>query len=327
MGESKAMRFRFPSFAIMILVVGSPLVLAQSGSAPTAKPTVVGPRIVSGTQDGAHLDPPSDVELKARTLKVITNQHSDDESLDQYEHTERVYDRTAGENPRILEDKTYRIVPIGAGSYKILVKEGDKQVDATEYHRQLQQWAAALELAMKPDDPRMKSAMEKYQKRQHDRAELVDATEKAYLQKWVGAEMMNGHVCDVVELNPNPQFHPRTIYQEALTHAVVKVWVDHTSNQIVRAEAHIIRDISIGGGVLGKLYRGGVFSMEQIEVAPGIWFPSRRQYDFMGRKFLFQFEEHQLIEDTDYRRLGAPNKVLPQVQNEIAGRKPASGNP
>ena len=319
------LRFRISAFAVSLVLTSGLFGVARLGPRPwqaddaaLAQPSV---------QDGAHLQPPSEAELQARTLKVIANQHADDEALDQYEHVERVYDRAAGQNPRVLEDKTYRVVPIFAGSYKMLIREDDKPVDASEYQRQLQQWQTALELALKPDDPRMKSALEKYRKRQHDRADLVDATNSAYLEKWVGGEMLNSHLCDVVELSPNPQFHPRSILQDALMHATVKVWVDHASDQIVRGEAHITRDISVGGGVLGKLYRGGVFTLEQTEIAPGIWLPLRRQYDFMGRKFLFPFEEHQLIEDSQYHRLGMPGQILPGVRDEIAGRKPAAANP
>lgn len=319
-------RFSISALAVSLLLASGAILFERLGEAwPAAASSQA--KVTGASQAGVHLDPPSDAELKTRTLKVIANQHSDDNALDQFERIERVYDRTAGQSPRVLEDKTYRVVPIVAGSYRMLVKENDKPVDAAAYNRELQQWATALELALKPDDPRMKSAMDKYQKRQRDRAELVDSTNTAYLEKWIGGEMMNGHLCDVVELDPNPQFHPHSILQDALTHAVVKVWVDHASDQIVRGEAHITRDISIGGGVLGKLYRGGVFSLEQTEVSPGIWLPVRRQYDFMGRKFLFPFDEHQLIEDTQYRRLGPPNRVLPEVRNEIASRKPAPGNP
>jgi len=279
------------------------------------------------TQNDAHLQPPTEAEMRARTLKVIANQHRDDAALDQFERMEKVYERTAGANPRILEDKTYRIVPIGPGTFKILLKEDGKPVDRNDYRHGLQQWVDALELALKPDDPRLKAAIEKYQKRQRDRADLVDATNDAFTRQWVGSEIVDGHTCDVVQLEPNPQFHPRTIFQDALTHARVKIWVDHASDQIVRGEAHITRDISFGAGIFGKLYRGGVFSMEQAEVAPGIWLPVRRQYDYSGRKFLFPFEEHQLIEDTHYIRLGIPNQILPMVKSEIATGKPVFGDP
>ena len=96
---------------------------------------------------------------------------------------------------------------------------------------------------------------------------------------------------------------------------------------MVRGEAHITRDISFGGGILGKLYRGGVFSMEQSEVAPGIWEPTRYQYDFGGRKFLFSFDEHQVVEASHYRRVGPPKEALTLVQNELASGKPMAEAP
>ena len=47
---------------------------------------------------------------------MIANQHNDDEALDDYERVEHHSDRTGGANPRILEDKVYRVVPTGTGN-------------------------------------------------------------------------------------------------------------------------------------------------------------------------------------------------------------------
>jgi hypothetical protein len=96
---------------------------------------------------------------------------------------------------------------------------------------------------------------------------------------------------------------------------------------MVRGEAHIMRDISFGGGILGKVYRGGVFSMEQAEVAPGIWEPTRYQYDFGGRKFVFSFDEHEIVEASHYRRVGSPREALAVVQNELASSQPRAEVP
>jgi hypothetical protein len=117
------------------------------------------------------------------------------------------------------------------------------------------------------------------------------------------------------------------MFQGALAHVSAKIWVDHTADQLVRGEARVTNDISFGGGILGKLYRGGVVSMEQAEVAPGVWLPTRYQYDFAGRKFLFPFEEHQLIEVSRYRRVGPPQEALALVQDELAHGKPFLTDP
>jgi hypothetical protein len=309
--------------AAILAFAGLAVASANSPARPLSVPLIQ----QTGSNGPSQLPPPSDAEIHARALKVIANQHRDDEAADQFERIERVSDRTAGANPRTVVDKTYRVVPTGSGTYKILLKDGEKHADPAEYHRQLQQWSEALELAVKTNDSRTKSASEKYQKRIRERAEIVDATNEGFVRKWLGSEVVSGHVCDVVQMDPNPQFHPHSTLQELVTHVSVKLWVDHDSDQIVRGEARVLRDISFGAGVFGKLYRGGVFSLEQAEVAPGIWEPTRKQYDFTARKFLFSFEEHQLTEATHYRHLGQPQQALEVVKNELTTGKNAAGDP
>jgi hypothetical protein len=270
--------------------------------------------------------PPSDAELRARATKLTENQHSDDAALDEFERTEHQLHRTGGPNPRVIDDKTYRVVPSGFGVFKILTKADGKDTDAAEYHRQLLAWQDVLQLALRPSDSRAKTAAAKWEKKKHDRAELVDASRDAFVPHWLGQETRNGRLCDVLELTPDPNFHPHTLFQEAVTHVTAKIWVDHSTDQLVRGEAHIVRDISVGGGFLGKLYRGGFFFLEQDEIFPGLWLPTRYQYDFSGRKFLFTFEEHQYIEISHYRRIGTPQQALAVVQSDLSSGKPA-GDP
>lgn len=189
------------------------------------------------------------------------------------------------------------------------------------YREQLQGWESLLETMVRPGDAKAKSAYDKYRKRQMERAELVDAMSDAFIPKQLDSEMRNGHRCDVFELDPNPAYHPRSIFEEALSHVVATMWIDRESLQLVRGEARVVKDFPVGGGLIGKLYRGSTFSMDQEPVAPGIWLPVRYQYDFSGRKFLFPFEEHEVIEASHYDRVGPPKEALLLVQNELASGK------
>lgn len=301
-----------------LLLVG----LAGSLSAPSELAAWQAP-----SQNTSQSHPPSDAEIQARAQKLIENQHRDDEAIEQYERIEQQVDRTGGTSPRVLEEKTYRVVPTGTGTLKILLKEGNTPVNPVAYRQQLQAWKDVLELMLKPEDSRAKTAYAKWQKKKTDRAELVDATRTAFLVKWVGQETQNARLCDILELTPNPAYHPRTTFQDAMTHITAKIWVDLETNQLSRAEAHVMRDVSFGGGILGKLYRGGVFYFEQTEVAPGLWLPARYQYDFTARKFLFTFEQHQYIEVSQYRRDGPPKQALALVQSELASGKVMGADP
>jgi len=307
-------RFAIPMLAVTLTAAG--LRIDAARNLPQAQPA-----------GQTNAQPPSEAEIHDRAVKLAQNQHNNDNALELYERIEHQVDRTGGASPRVLGDKVYRVVPHGAGTVKLLLKSDGKPVDPADYQRQLLAWRDLLELALKPDDSRFKAASAKWEKKKHDRAELVDGARDAFVTKWLGQEMRNGRLCDVLELDPNPKYRPHSMFQDALTRVTAKAWVDHETNQLARGEAHITRDISFGGGILGKLYRGGVFSLEQAEVAPGIWLAVRYQYDFTARKFLFPFEEHQYIEVSRYRRLGPPKQALEIVRNELATGKGASADP
>ena len=310
---------RFPNLAAIVALAVLAFTLASARPLPSPSET--------GRQASSQSQPPSEAEIHERALRLTANQHADDEALEQYERIERHVARTSGDNGRILDDKTFRVVPNGTGTTKLLLKENGKPAAPADYRQQLQALADALALALKPNDPRAKAAYAKYEKRKHDRAELVDGVKDAFTVKWVGRESLNGHDCDVIELDRNPQFHARTTLQDALTHATAKLWVDHAADQLVRGEAHIVRDVPFGGGILGKLYRGAVFSMDQSEIAPGVWLPTRYQFDYTGRKFVFTFEDHQYIEVSRYRRVGPPKQALAMVQAELSSGKSPAGDP
>ena len=276
----------------------------------------------SSVQQDPPLVAPSSADIDARAQRLAANQHRDDEALKQYERIERHTDLAAAPGPHVIEDKTFRVVPTGSGTLKILLRENGTATNPSDYRRQLQAWEDVLKLMLRPEDSRAKNAYEKYDTRNHQRAELIDTMIQAFSPKWLGQETLHGRVCNVFQLDVKPDFHSHSMFQDALLHISAKAWVDRDSDQLVRGEAHVLRDISFGGGILGKVYRGGVFSMEQTEIAPGVWEPTRYQYDFEGRKFFFSFEEHQVVEASHYRRVGPPKEALILVQNELANAKP-----
>jgi hypothetical protein len=271
--------------------------------------------------------PPTDAELRERRDKVVANQHADDEALNLYERIERHVERSGGSDSRVLNDRTYRVVPTGGGTMKILLRENGSAVNPKDYRRQLLAWRDVLEMMSTPGDSKGEAARAKYEKRQRQRSEFVNAAKDAFLPKWLGREMLGGHLCDVFELEPNPAFHPSSMFQSALAHVTAKIWLDRHSNQLVRGEAWVTSNISFVAGIAGKVYRGSRVELDQREVAPGIWLPTHYEYDFAGRKFLFPFAQHETIEVSHYRRVGPPPEALAEVKSELAGTRLILGDP
>jgi hypothetical protein len=323
----KSSRFLRGSIFISILAAtGAALVPAPRAGAHPRPPRTQSAKSTA-VSISANPQALSDDEIRARTKTLLANQHADDDALELYERVERHVDRTGGANPRTLDDKTYRVVPTGGGNQKILLHDEGRPTDSALYTRQLQALADILAATANPNDSRAKAANAKFEKRMRDRADFVDAASHAYTIKWIGRETRNGRDCDVYQLDPDPKFQPHSMFQDAFAHVTAKLWVDREATQIVHGEAHATSDIGFGGGILGKLYRGSVVSLDQVEVAPGVWLPARYQYDFAGRKFLFSFDQHQVIEVTRYRRIGPPKDALQIVQAELSSGKPFSEDP
>lgn len=286
-------------------------------------PAAVAPACAQGLPaNDVHLDSnaqaPTDAEIRQRREELIANQHADDEVLNFYERVEHYVDRSSGSNPRVLNDRIYRIVPTGGGTMKILLRNHGAEVSAEEYQRQLQAWRDVLQMMTSAGDSKGATARAKYEKRERQRSDFVNATKDAFVPKWIGRESYAGRTCDVFKLDPNPDFHPSSMFQSALAHVTAKIWVDRSSNQLVRGEAWVTGDISFVAGIAGKVYRGSRVEIDQSEVAPGVWLPTHYDYDFAGRKFLFPFTEHETIDVSRYKHIGPPEDALAEVTSELA---------
>jgi hypothetical protein len=237
--------------------------------------------------------------------------------MDEYERIEH-HAMVSGSDRHVVDDKTFRVVPTGTGTLRLLVKENGKPVDAEIYQKQLRDWEQVLEIAVNPKDSRQQAAYGKWQKKMKERRDAVEAARQAFHTTWAGRETRNGRSVAVLALEPNPSYVAQTMLENVLTHTRMKIWVDEASGNIVHADAEIIRDVPFGGGLLGKLYRGARFSIDTAEIAHGFWAPTRVQYDYTGRKFLFVFEAHEVTETTRYRRDGPPAQALALVRDELA---------
>src|SRR5690348_11877554 len=297
------------------LAMTASLSFAPSGASPAAPQQTSSSPQFTPAPDQTPLTPGQVHELVART---IANQHRDDAALDSFERVERHIERNGSSDGRVTEDKTYRVVPTGSGNIKILVKDSSTPVSAANYQHDLNTWQSILNVAVHPDDPRQVSAVAKQQKKLKDRAHLVDAAFDAYNMTWLERDTLKGRTIEKLHFEPNLRYVQQGNMADWLVHARANVWIDAQAAEVVRVEAEIIRDISIGAGILGKVYKGGHFILEQAEAAPGIWEPTLYEYDLSGRKFLFPFKMRERTEASRYRFIGTPDKAIAIARKDLS---------
>lgn len=266
-------------------------------------------------QNGAPLTPDA---IRALLARVISSQHRNDEALMLYERHERRVTRKQEEKTAADEDKLFRVAPTGTGTLKLILEEQGRRVTEENYRQQLRHLEQALDWALDPKESKQKQRVNKWNRRAKERYDLVEAVREAFTCAWGGREARNGGA-PLIKLNcsPNPAFKPRTRAEEMFQRSRATLWLDEQASQLVRVEASLTGDLSVGAGVVGKVYSGGRFVTEQAEVAPGVWLPTRFQYDFRGRRFVFGFELHELTTATNYKRIGPPAEALAAVRAEI----------
>jgi hypothetical protein len=306
------------------LATSAAFVLALPGASAPAPQQSGSSQQFTPAPDQTPLTPSQVRDLIAR---ATVNQHRDDEALDSFERVEHHVERNGSIDARVTDDKSFRVVPTGSGNLKLLVKDDGKPISAADYQRELVNWQAVLNVAIHPGDPRQVASLAKQQKKLKERARLVDSAPDAYHFSWVGRDILNGLTLEKLHFEPNPGYAPQGNTSDWLVHARATVWMDSQAAEVVRIEAEVIRDISIGAGILGKVYKGGHFILEQAEIAPGIWEPVSYEYDLTGRKFLFPFKMREMTQATRYRFVGSPEQALSVALKDLSAGGGFGGDP
>lgn len=89
----------------------------------------------------------------------------------------------------------------------------------------------------------------------------------AFVYQYDGEE--NG--CYRLRFQPNPSYTAHTI-EARIFHAMSgRLWVDARYKRLARLEGHVDENVDFGFGILGRLYQGGWFKLERVQVSPSDW--------------------------------------------------------
>ena len=271
----------------------------------------------------ASLQPaPSPEELRPLLERVIAATHRGDAAEAEYARTEHWVERRHSGDADPILDRVYRVYPTGTGTLKVLLADSGVRVTPEKYRVELRELEKSLVWALDPSEPRQHARVEKWQKRTAERYHAVESFRDSYEITWLGTERLPNfpgpQPLAKLRLDPKPGTASGTIATELLAASRLTLWVVPETGEVVQLDAELIRDLSFGGGLLGKIDKGGSVHIEQREVAPGIWLPSLISNDVRGRKFFIREESVRTVESRDHRRVGPPADLLKQVRRELS---------
>lgn len=141
-----------------------------------------------------------------------------------------------------------------------------------------------------------------------ERAKILARSEKEtdYLKEFPYAlefsalpdETLDGRKAMVWAFKPKPGYKAKSLGGRVYEGVVGKLWLDQEERQLMRLEAEVVRDVTVGG-FLAKVEKGTRFSLSQARVEQGCWLPVNQSIRY-GARILMVKGVHKAI-DTRYR--------------------------
>ncbi len=118
-------------------------------------------------------------------------------------------------------------------------------------------------------------------------ASMLTSLPDAFLYTYAGTERgPDGNELVHLTFKPNPKFNPPN--HETMVYLGMQgdMLIDPKAERIAKLDGTLFRDVDFGWGILGKLYKGGKFIIEQRDVGAGKWEMTRERLQFEGRILL-----------------------------------------
>jgi hypothetical protein len=122
-----------------------------------------------------------------------------------------------------------------------------------------------------------------HRKQEHEKQELdhslriMKALPDAFCYQYSGTETGDAALgksgAQLVRLTftPNPAYSPPSNVEQVLTGMQGTILIDPAARRIARIDGTLVKEVSFGWGIFGRLNRGGTFRVQQADAGGGIW--------------------------------------------------------
>jgi hypothetical protein len=231
---------------------------------------------------------PNDVKARELVRRVVANE-LDQEARDKSHYTFKLK-RITPKGSRVQQ-----IVQTDQGSVaRTLLVDG--QTPSEDQRRSEEE--KITKLANDPDAQRQRM---KREKEDENRAQImIKALPNAFFYQEIGRDG------DTVKLRfrPDPNYQPASREESVYTGMAGELWLNLPQQRLRKIDAHLFHDVDFGWGILGRLYRGGSFMVEQEQVDGNHWDTTVMKLDLTGKALLFKsliYKEQEF--ESDFKRL------------------------
>lgn len=101
--------------------------------------------------------------------------------------------------------------------------------------------------------------------------------------KRAGEETLNGRATLVFEAEPNPAYKPSNMQAKVFAKLKGRLWIDKAESQLVKADAEVFENVSIGFGLLGRVDKGTRFHVLRVRMGPRLFLNAEQSMKLSAR--------------------------------------------
>ena len=156
--------------------------------------------------------------------------------------------------------ETRSVIETAEGRADRIVLFGDKPLTPEQQARQERRLEKLLS-----DRDAVKNELQDQKPETQRRIRMVKAFPMAFLFDFAGRE--NGLLR--FNFHPNPEFSPKDRETQMYRGMEGTMLVEPVQERIVQVEGKLVKDVSFGWGIFGRLYKGGIYEIAQTQLSPG----------------------------------------------------------
>ena len=150
-------------------------------------------------------------------------------------------------------------------------------------------------------DPAERAKREKRAKDDDEKGtQMLKAIPEAFVFKYEGAE--NGQV--ILSFFPNPHYNAPNRELQVFRSMSGKMWIYRAEGRLARMDGSLFEDVTFGWGLLGRLNKGGTFSIVQNRVGDNHWVYVSLDVKMIGHAVIFKsISVRQVERISDFHRV------------------------
>jgi hypothetical protein len=175
------------------------------------------------------------------------------------------------------KQETREVVETRSGSLDRLIAVAGRPLSGIERHDEMERI-----LRLSHDRAEQEKLEQAHQKNEEQYNAFLRIIPQAFLFERVGE---SGQLVEL-RFKPSPSFQPSSRVERVLQEMAGEIWVDAAQNRLAVIHGVLMNDIRFAGGLLGRLEKGGEFTLKRTEIAPKLWVVTQIAVNMRGKAVL-----------------------------------------